>query len=95
MSNSVVPLLVIDRGHIRKPNLKRGGLKSSERTCEYHTAITVLETIGETTKRVHTGKTRTCTHPSFLYRINHLVLSLCLCHVRRLSNKNGVHVKGL
>ena len=101
---SVEQLLAIDRGHIRKPNVKRRGLKSAERACEYVTAITELISVIEPneddedvrrTKRVRTGKTRPCMHRSFLYQVNHLKLSLCICHARQLSNKKRVKVKAL
>ena len=90
------PLLRIDRGHVRQPNLKRRGLKSSERSCKYVTAVCVFEDTGEEEqkfKRRETGEKRPCVHRSFLYHVNHLVLSLCICHATRISKKKGIKVK--
>lgn len=51
----------------------------SQRGCEYHTSH-------------RRGGRSQCGHNARLFRVNHLVVSLCLCHAAQLAARRNVEV---
>ena len=85
--------LTLPRAHPGRPSrvrLKGSGLARSEHPCVYirHARTDkALEFDHE-----ERGEACACLHRAFWYTLNHLKVSLCICHARYLSRRHVVRI---
>jgi hypothetical protein len=69
------------------PRLERHELVPAREPCAYHFTFRKVA--------LWLGAPERCGHRAYLFHVNHLLLSLCICHARQYSARAGVNVSPL